>query len=317
MSLTSHDRSDPGLRGSAFVRLLDPFFVLRPTLMFPLWTMTLAGAGLVKQDITISPFRWFLLSVALSAMFGLVYFLNQIKDKKTDKINNKLFLIANGVFSRSQIIIETILLILLAVICLILSDFGHIGLWMMGLFVLIGLLYNYTPFALKQHPWGGMVAYALSGWMFLRLGQMIYGYNSELLYESPYIFAFIVGCLLTNLPDLEGDKAADKRTFTVVYGINTTIITGITGYSISLILGLYARDWVIFIPPACTLPFLIYGYFSKNLDLVVRANKWAIFLLSVTVGIKFPVYLVAIILYFPLARWYHKARFGINYPSFS
>ncbi len=320
------------LKGGKTASFFDSFFVLRPTLIFPLWTMTLAGCWLAVRDPDqwlqwsgiLNPggeivwWRWLLLAIALTAMYGLVYLLNQIKDVKTDKINKKLFLVAEGALNRRHLINESIVLSILAVLSLIFSGFSHLGLLALGLFLVIGVLYNFTPLALKQKPWGGIIAYAAGGWMFLKLGELVYGNSAAFLIELPYIIAFTSSCLLTNLPDKKGDLAEGKRTFVVAYGEKTTLFIGILGFSLSALTGILNNDWVIALPAIVTAPFLTAAFFRYSIDRVISVNKWAIFLLSLTVGIAFgfPVYILIIILYFPFARWYHKRRFGMVYPSF-
>jgi len=291
--------------------------------------MTLAGCWLALSDnvgwwrlrIPINPGdielgRWALLSVALTAMFGLVYLLNQMRDRETDKQNKKLFLVAEGALSQRHLIIEAVILAVIAITALLISRFGHLGLWVVVLFTVIGILYNYTPIALKQRPWGGLIAYAVGGWMFVRLGGMIYGVPIDWYLEAPYVIAFTASCLLTNLPDREGDITEGKRTFVVVYGNRTTMAVAVVGFILTIFWGIAIRDWVIALPAIAATPILLSAWKKNSIPLSVKANKMAIFLISVFVGITFPVYLLIIIIYYPLARWYHHHRFGMNYPSF-
>ncbi len=331
-SETKNTEHNKRLTGERFVRFFDSFFVLRPTLIFPLWTMTLAGCWLIRREPGewlqwgglmsdsggISWLRWLLFSVAITAMYGLVYLLNQIKDIKTDKINDKLFLVAEGALSRKHLVIEAALLIVIATVSLIVSKFAHLGLMVLALFAVIGVLYNFSPLALKQKPWGGIIAYAAGGWMFLRLGEMVFGSMTSFLYEIPYLSAFISSCILTNLPDKEGDLAEGKRTFVVAYGERVTLGICSIGFILTVILGLVNKDWVITLPSLLTAPWMVAAYLKTDINLSIIVNKWAIFLLSAAVGIAFgfPVYIVIILMYYPFARWYHKRRFGMNYPSF-
>ena len=74
--MSSKSSPDSRNKKSKVVRFFDYFFVLRPTLMFPFWTMTLAGSGISRFQNPRSNVEWILLSVALSLLFGLIYLLD-------------------------------------------------------------------------------------------------------------------------------------------------------------------------------------------------------------------------------------------------
>lgn len=320
MSARSNSKSDTatvGFRGGAFVKLFDSLFVLRPTLMFPLWTMTLAGCSLAvsTSSTKVSYQQWALLVVAFSSIFGLVYLLNQYRDRISDLQNEKLFFLSERLLGALHLKIESLVLALVAPAALILSGYRHLGLWMLLIFAVAGILYNFAPLALQNRPWGGIIAGAVGGWLLLRLGGKIYGVSPDLISEIPYVIAFTSGCLLTELPDTEGDRASGKKTFSVSYGTSATIAAGLVGFISSAVAGLLLFDWVIALPAAAATPVLIVAWRRRSIDTAIQANKLAILLLSITAGVRFPVYLLVILLYFPFARWYHRRRFGLEYPS--
>ena len=96
-------QSDPSrkTRSSRFLGALDYVMLLRPTVLMPVWTMTLLGAyqssqtehGLVWLSGPLS-LLWTLLLYTL--IMGAVYILNQLADAETDALNNKLYLIAQN-----------------------------------------------------------------------------------------------------------------------------------------------------------------------------------------------------------------------------
>ncbi len=75
-------------KGSNIFRILDVFFVLRPTLMFPLFTMVLAGHQIAVARRTLDWQQWSMLIIGLIALFGVVYLLNQLRDRKSDNSIN-------------------------------------------------------------------------------------------------------------------------------------------------------------------------------------------------------------------------------------
>jgi hypothetical protein len=85
----------------------------------------------------------------------------------------------------------------------------------------------------------------------------------------------------------------------------------------AVIIGLIQGDWVITTPALVCVAMLAIAVIKKDPGIAVTANKFAIFILSVTIGIHFPIYLLVILVYYLIARWYHRKRFGIVYPSFA
>lgn len=294
----------------------DELFLLRPTLIFPLWIMVLAGHRLAAPQQHLKPLRWLLVATALTTLFGLVYLLNQMRDRDGDRQNSKSALVACDLVSRRAQWIVALLLGVIAPAALVASGFGHLGLWMVALFGVSGLLYNFTPLALEARPWGGVLSGALGGWMLLRVGEALAGGKALLLAEAPYVAAFTAGCLLTGLPDIAGDRLTGKRTFAVAYGQWTTVFTSGAMIVVAGLLGLWRGDWVIVPPAAVGMLLILWALAQRQAEWSVVANKAAIFLLALGVGIHYPPFLAAIALYLPLARWYHRARFGLDYPSF-
>src|SRR3972149_6687446 len=98
------------LGGGSLVRVFDWLFVLRPTLMFPLWTMVLCGIRLSSRTSQLQLTQWLWLVFGLSALFGLVYLLNQLRDEESDRRNDKLHLVSAGICSRGRLLVESAVL---------------------------------------------------------------------------------------------------------------------------------------------------------------------------------------------------------------
>jgi ABC-type methionine transport system permease subunit len=64
------------------------------------------------------------------------------------------------------------------------------------------------------------------------------------------------------------------------------------------------------------LPLFIRFYLQRTVESAQMAVKAAIFSLAVAVGTTWVPFLAMIALYYPLARWYHRERLGLDYPSF-
>ena len=106
--------------------IFDYFFVLRPTLFFPVWTFALAGVWAqdrfnesvvpILYSVVHSDFTYVLYLACLTLLMGGTFLLNQLEDIETDRLNHKLFLIADGEISERNAIIETVLIVLLPII---------------------------------------------------------------------------------------------------------------------------------------------------------------------------------------------------------
>jgi len=316
LSSTSKDTIYTALEERSFAKIFDSVFILRPTLMFPLITMILVGHRISDAENSLAWERWFFLVLALCAMFGLGYLLNQIRDRKSDQQNGKLILIAEGVIGRKHLVIEIVILSSIVPLMLHAAGFSRLIVWVLAMFLVGGIFYNFKPLSLQNHPLGGLLAGLIGGVLLLRFGGMIVSNPTDWLSALPYIIAFGAASLLTDLLDREGDTANGKKTFVVVYGYRTTMLTSLVGFIIAGLLGLYNWDWVITVPAFISSPVLFWGWKKNSVRVAVLANKIAIFTLSVAIGVFYPVYLVVIGLYYPLARWYYARRLGMRYPSF-
>lgn len=310
-------RADKYKAVSPRVWVWDYLFVLRPTLIFPLWTMLLAGYRLCSFREHQSAWVWGVQIVSLTALFGLVYLLNQIKDRLTDLINGKLPLISQQLVPLSHLKKESVVLSVLMIGGLFaVRRFELLGA-SVGAFLLAGLVYNLKPLSLQERPWGGMLTSAGGGALLMGMGAFLAHSSFSWLKAIPYLLAFTAGALVTTIPDIAGDRAAGKMTFSVRYGSMRTLRLAELMVIIGLGLSILFQDWVILIP--LLVASAGWGWALKRGDeaLAVEVNKWAILLLALGVGVYYPVFIIVIIIFYPLARWYYSQRLGMDYPRLS
>ncbi|NQU05313.1 MAG: UbiA family prenyltransferase [Calditrichaeota bacterium] len=313
---TAKEPAEVSSTGGSLVKALDVLFVLRPTLMFPLFTIILAGHNTAVGARPLAVHQWLMLVVGLCAMFGVVYLLNQIRDRKSDKENGKLFLVSDKILSKNQLMLEAGLLIALMPVAFYFAGFVNLVFWVLAMFLVAGILYNFTPLALQNQAFGGILSGLIGGWLLIRFGSLIAGTVGNWIVEAPYVIGFASVALLTCLPDQKGDATQGKKTFAVVFGASKTIFAGLLGFIITSTWGFINGDLIIAIPSGVAVPVLIWGWLKKSVPVSTVANKIGIFGLSIAVGLMYPAYLVIIVLYFPFARWYYSRRFGLKYPSF-
>ncbi|MBN2000855.1 UbiA family prenyltransferase [candidate division KSB1 bacterium] len=307
----------------------DFFFVLRPTLFFPVWTFALAGYWTQSRygintfyahgffDIGSIDFTLWCSIFLFTLVMGSVYLINQIEDVESDRLNNKLYLIANGDISIRQAYWETALLLAVAVVLTALKRWDLAAIMIVA-FVVLGWLYSCRPFALKNHPIGSIVINLSGGYIVFGFGWMIAGGFSPRIffYATPYALGLLAVYFFTTIPDIPGDGRVKKITPAVKWGKNAAIHFGLGAEVLAIFFAFLSRDLVILLPTVAMLPFFIKTAVSKSVKDVLRTNKYAVLFLSLAICYKFYLYFALILIVFIFSKWYYKKRFDLVYPSF-
>ena len=305
-------------------KILDYFFLLRPTLFFPLWTVVLAGRfnAIQSSEVFMSgelsgavfpPL--ILIFAAFGALMGASYTINQLVDSEGDKTNRKLFLVADKYVRRSLAVWFSTLLAVLGTAGLFSLGFSA-GILGLTFIIITGLFYNIQPFRWKDKPVLGALVSVFGGAVAFFLGSMPL-FDLEMMMNSiPYLAAFSAVSILTTVPDMEGDKAAGKTTFALYFGLKATLAVSMILCIFAAAAGFFTQDPVIFWPALLSAPIFILTFLHQGRESVVLAVKFSIFILSLAVGFRFPAYLILMAVYFLFGRWYYRSRFDMTYPSF-
>ena len=313
------------------LRLFDYIFVLRPTLFFPVWTVFLAGFFVQRKfgvTATNSPINYatskyqgkdfLMVGLLLTLLMGAVFILNQIRDRHTDQQNRKLFLIAHGHLTPKAALIEAIILITFSIGLAFIFSL-HMGILFFIILLVTGIFYSFEPFSWKDKPITGLGANILGAFFIFGGGWIVHGSLKQeiLIHAFPYACAVAAVYLYTTLLDVEGDASSEKLTFGVKYGLKATIYLGLFFEILALITAFRLNDEIIFYPAFFSLPFFIWAAVKFNIKDVIRAVKYPILLLSLTICIKLPQYFFVLAGVYIISKIYYKLRFGINYPSLS
>jgi 4-hydroxybenzoate polyprenyltransferase len=311
----------------ALIKVFDHVFLTRPVLFFPIWTVFLAGLvqsqrsgqdgldwpGL--QGYLFSPVFWSAF-VTLTFLMAASFIINQFTDMKSDRENDKLFLLANGLVSTRAALIETLLLIGLGLFLALLAGLPLLVLALI-LFLITGVGYSLAPFAAKDRPLAGLLVNVLGG-----LGTFLIGWQVGLPPKTgavvaavPYMLAIGAVYLLTTIADRSGDALAGKRTFAVQYGPGQTIGLALVLELAACICAALLSDPVILIPALAALPLFVMARRSATIKSTVVASRSAILILCGAVVLCFPAYLALLFAVFLAAKWYYQRRFNLNYPS--
>lgn len=306
---------------NGFLKTLDYFFVLRPTLFYPVWTVGLAGYWAQERTpgtAALPHAEWQLLFffIALTLVLGASFLVNQIADMVSDRINNKLYLIANGAISTRSAWIETTLLTLAPMLAMAVwrKDLAWL---LLAAFLVTGWAYSVRPLTLKDRPWGGMIANLLGALIIFAYGWCANGTCDLALlrHAVPYLLAILAVYFYTTIPDRKGDQAAAKITVAVTWGTGKTRVAGLLADLAAMAAALWVVDWLILSAATLSLPFFILACIRKTDESVLRTNKFAILFLTLFICIRFPAYLaLAVALYF-FSKWYYRRRFNVTYPS--
>jgi 1,4-dihydroxy-2-naphthoate octaprenyltransferase len=184
--------------------------------------------------------------------------------------------------------------------------------------VVTGYFYNFYPLQLKNRPFWGIILNSLMGWLAFTLGWLIIDELSVsfIVKSMPYIFHNAALCLLTTIPDEDGDKSTGKLTFCVRFGKKKTILISGLFCLISLILSFILMDQFILTLNLVILYWVVYMVLYRTISSAIKTIKMAIFFFSLLICLKFPSYLLLMITIFYLCKYYYKIRFDFDYPNF-
>jgi len=297
------------------LKWLDYLFVIRPVLMPPVWTILLLGhhrSAVLSGESNLPG----LILLLVTFLVGAVYLLNQIYDAESDRINKKLFFLAEGYISKNNAIFQTILFNLISIVSAYLIS-RELGL-LFALGFLFGFFYSVPPFSFKGKPLGGFLCNVLAhgnlaflmGWS---MNETLSG--KSILFSLPYMFAVGAVYLNTTIPDMEGDKRSGKITLTVKWGKEVAVVVSCILVLLAIILSFLIRDVPFFIASALVFPFFLFGALTKKNNYISLSTKLSILFLSIAAGFFYPWYFAILILGFFGTRLYYKARFNYDYPT--
>jgi len=293
--------------------MLDYFILLRPTLFIPLWIFFLLGVHFAGSSIS---GKSLLILLLYTLLMGGSYILNQIVDMESDKKNEKLFLLSDGII---PLIHAYILMILLFLVPLIITFFMQLQIFVFfAIALLMGITYSVPPLECKGKPfldilWNsagyGMVTFSL-GWI------SVAPLKTDMwIHTLPYFFAVAAVYVNSTILDIKGDKMAGKITIGVFLGKKNTLLFAIVLDIITLILAVIISDYLGVIASGTALPFFIYALVSKKKKSILLSIRGTFLILAIIVCILFPIIIPIILFVFGIQKYYYRKKFNINYPA--
>ncbi len=306
-------------------KLVDFVFLTRPTLILPGWGFYVLGylhvvgrMGDLRPVLNVPslPEFWY---GFLSATFisAYIYVLNQIYDRESDRLNRKLFLIADGHIGVGEAGAFALLLLLLSFVFGALVGTDFLLLLIAG--AVVGTLYSLPPFRFKGRPFLDMLSNAL-GYAVLNVsaGYVAGGGNltDSLSITVPYFFAVSALYLNTTVPDIPGDRRAGLITTGVLLGERVTATLGAFFVLLTVLFSLWPSfNPMMAVVGAVSLPFYIWGAVRGDefsIKLAYRVSGVA-FVLALIV--KYPPFLLPALTVFVALKLYYHLRFNLDYPS--
>jgi len=292
------------------LKFLDYLFFCRPILILAAWTVILLGAsrqGFQQQ-------AWLL--AGYGCLLGTAFIINQLRDRESDRINNKLPHLAHGVVSEHEARTLTWLLLIGGVLFILRAGWEHI-LSMTLLLAITTWAYNLPPLRLKKRFLSGPVTLGLSACLVFLQST---GFSRVAWEELVAVFLSVTSiCLLTELPDREGDRQTGRRTVAVVSGETVTLrITTLlmAAATLSAIAGeFYLLAFPAFASTLIQLRLLVKR--RRDTKAINFAIRLSLLLLGVAVAVAFLWFGLLILACYLVARKYYWYRFRRRYPSFT
>ena len=288
-------------------------------LLLPVWSVYLVGLHYHNQ---VSGGRFSLVDLivmaGLSLIFSGAYYLNQVTDYETDLINNKLGFLQKGMLTDREVMAAYLIVSLVGIGLGLLVSTVTIGIFL-AVFVL-GYAYSAPPWRLKDRAIWGLLANAFAYGFLVSLSVMPDATldNIGLLgWDNPLYFLATVASIycVTTVPDLEGDRAAGKKTLAVWVGPRITLAIGLILMLVATFVALNSGFALLTYLAGYSAIMIFVALLVPASRIVLMAAKVPLLLLTVLAGIFYPVYLVFIVALLVVTRIYYRRRFNRVYPE--
>jgi 4-hydroxybenzoate polyprenyltransferase len=315
------------------LRVADFFFVLRPLIMIPAWSLYVLGAHAPASRRAVSsalvqPGFW-----CMTAVLACAYVLNQIFDVESDRLNDKGLHLTRGLLRA-----RTMVLVALAAFLGASLLYPHAAPMQTGPLIvtlLLSLTYSLPPLRLCARPWFDLAANAIGyGGLAFVLGASAISRDTTGAWMGSIPWIFLVGAtfLHTTILDVAGDAAAGKRTTSVAIGVigsaRLAALLSVTALVAAVFLFLRGKPLVPALAmTAALVVFLGAAVFIQRAErrdlgarLLERATVSALAVRVTTAMVaamavwKDPWLLALVAPIVVAARFYYRGRFELRYP---
>ncbi len=304
------------------LKILDFVFLLRPTLLIPVWlfmalgfTHSLQAGGEPFPVVFLPPLNFILAWLSFTMLIGAVYVANQIFDIEGDRENEKLFILPKGAVLVRTACIYTGVLVAAS---LAIAWFINLPYFIVAvLSAILGVLYTVPPFHFK----GRAILDALSNGIGNGLLNTAAGWAAVAaldwrfaLYTAPYVPAVMAVFLLTAIPDLPGDREAGEKTTPVVFGGKVTAWAALGLMALSLLLAVIFSNTIAGMCAVGSLPFFVVAVVKMEDRFHILAYRFATLFYAVIAAIFNPWLLVPVVGSVLLAKFYYHFKWQFKFP---
>ncbi len=296
----------------------DFIFLTRPILLVPVWTFLLLGYYRAGGDRFVLHSNFLLVFLIYTLLIGSIYILNQITDIKSDAINKKHLLLAEGIISVRSASIACV--ILLAVAFVFATRLPPLFFSFFLISFLFGIIYSVPPFKFKDRPILDFVINAFGyGFLNFSIGWLTQRPLSGDTFLSALPYTFAVGALFINttILDIEGDKRSKAITTSIFLGKNNALRLSSVLLILCVASSILVKDMICLIAAVIALPLFVFAFVKDDTKYVLLSIRIGGPILVLLVGILFPYFLLLVLLVFLFLRIYYKKQFSMVYPSLS
>ncbi|OPX17915.1 hypothetical protein BXT86_03925 [candidate division WOR-3 bacterium 4484_100] len=119
-------------------------------MLIPVWAFLLLGYYRAGGERFYFNTKFILIFIIYSILAASVYILNQITDIRSDTINRKHLLLAEGILSKRDAYMEIAVLLIMVIILSFFLNFHF--LFFIAVSFIMGIIYSVPPFKFKDRP---------------------------------------------------------------------------------------------------------------------------------------------------------------------
>jgi 4-hydroxybenzoate polyprenyltransferase len=301
------------------MRGLDLVFAARPLLHVPLWSIYLVTLH-YHHHLSGESFGWtdFGMLAAMSLAAAGAYYLNQVHDLESDRLNAKLGFLQRNLLSE-RALMSSFLITSLASLGLALVV-SKVAFAIVLQAFLLGYAYSAPPLRLKDRAIAGLLANAYGIGFLGSLAVMpdLSMNNLGLLgWDAPYYFACAVGgtYLLTTVPDADGDRQTGKRTAVVLLGARITVSLAAACFVGAACFAAVSHFLPLLVIALAAVSLCVTALYLNSIRSILFSAKAPIVMLALLASWYFwgfGLFMIALLLG---VRLYYRRRFGLRYPE--
>lgn len=310
------------------IGVLDSVFLMRPTLIFPVWIMIAAGMGAgralaVPELYWIKELNWqtIVYFLGLTLMAGSTILRFQIRNRPG---NERGKISPNPESLKINLPdVKRLAARLMAAGLILATGVSLYALIMAGAWVplsatvwavlaaLTWMVFQ-TGDSLQRHarPVLGVVSTILTGFFLFLIG---WAYASGplgmgLFHAVPYVLLFAAVATITIING--------RNPFALRFGVRITMALGTVWVAGALVIGFLLEDPVISTGSMLALPFFVLAVIFIRKDHIERAIRYPVLIMAIFVSVRYPWLFVALTGLFYVSRLYYYFRFNLDYPTF-